>query len=403
MPPARRLTFYCGSHVEFDRYLRLRPGFEQCGYAVGLVTHLFTIGLRARRAGLHCTVARRTNETRCPDLGDQPTPEAALGLAPAKLARRFQNSVWDALERSARAFPPGVLVQWNGMSLAGRAVTAFARANHIPLLYLELGNIEPKLFVDTAGVNAAARIASHPEELESEGVSDEAVEAWIEALIARRVDMTRIPQAAPRIRINPWFPLDYLAQRLGVIPEPNTLGVFRRIAEKVNRLAYRHPPASRPDRPYLLLPLQVSKDSNLLLFSNGHDNLSALTFARDRARAKGLALVLKPHPAETNVRLLDDIARICREQDIVLTSANVTRLLMDCDDVVTINSTVGLEAKLMGKPVTVLGQSLYGRMSRRQIALFAMTRLVDFAPYGDAPATPEAARQILSVAGLDAA
>jgi capsular polysaccharide export protein len=398
MPSAQRLTFYCGSHLEFGRYQRLRPAFEQCGYTVGLVTHLFTIGLRARRAGLSCTVTRRVGDTACPDLSDQPTPEVALGLAPPAFARRFQNSVWDALERNARSFAPDVIVQWNGMSLAGRVVTAFARATGVPLLYFELGNIEPKLFVDVSGVNAAARIASHPDELERAGVTDQDLEPWIGDLIARRVAMTRIPQAAPRIRINPWFPIDFFAQFVAAIPAPNNLGIVRRLAEKLSRLAYRPPPNIRPDRPYVLLPLQVSKDSNLLLFSNGFDNLKALAFARDRARTKGLSLVVKPHPAETNIRLLAEITRVCGEHGILMTSANVTQLLIGCEEVITINSTVGLEAMLIGKPVTVLGQSLYAGMTRRQIALFAKHRLVDFAPYGRAPATPDAARQILAMA-----
>jgi capsular polysaccharide export protein len=170
------------------------------------------------------------------------------------------------------------------------------------------------------------------------------------------------------------------------------------VFEKLSRLAYRHPPNLRPDGPYLLLPLQVSKDTNLLVFSNGYDNLAALAFAKARADAKGLALVVKPHPAETNIGLLAKITGLCRDQGILLTSANVTQLLVDCEEVVTINSTVGLEAKLIDKPVTVLGQSLYAGMSRRQIALFAMRRLVDFAPYGHELATEDAARQILAMA-----
>jgi capsular polysaccharide export protein len=363
-----------------------------------LVSHLFSIGLRARRKGLACTMTRRTGQTDCPDLAAQKTPESVLGLASAPRARQFQNSVWDALERSFRAYPSPILAQWNGMSLTGRAATAFARAKGISTLYFELGNIEPKLFVDPAGANAQADLAAHPEKLDQYPVTDSEIEAWIAKLTEQRLSMASIPQAARRLRFNPWFIVDFLVPRLTGATAPRRLALRRRIAEKAALAFYRPSQDAAPDRPFLLLPLQVSHDSNLLVLSD-YGNLDALRYALEQAHLRKLLLVVKPHPAETNAKLLKQITALCVANNALMTRSNVTRLILDCEEVITINSTVGMEARLLNKPATILGQSLYGAMTRRQIAVMAMRHLVNFAPFGNTDATEEDARKILSFAG----
>jgi capsular polysaccharide export protein len=71
-------------------------------------------------------------------------------------------------------------------------------------------------------------------------------------------------------------------------------------------------------------------------------------------------------------------------------------LVLGAKEVVTINSTVGLEALICGKKVTVLGKSVYGSFSKRQAAVYAMRYLVEFDLYGTSPISKEAIDRVLS-------
>ncbi|MDP2112043.1 MAG: hypothetical protein Q8N48_09650 [Thiobacillus sp.] len=91
--------------------------------------------------------------------------------------------------------------------------------------------------------------------------------------------------------------------------------------------------------------LQVEDDSNLLAFGHGFDNQSLLVYAHLH-HPDGNVLV-RGHPGSL-FALKPDWYQVDDSPDSV---AFVRR----CDRMLTINSSVGLEAMLMGKPVEVLG------------------------------------------------
>lgn len=381
---------------ELVRSERLRPALLRRGWTVIYVTHLLSAWLRARRAGVPCVLLRRSRKRRCPEIPFENTPEFIRGLVAAGSAREYQHAMWDALERADQLHTIAALAQWNGLGLGGCVATAFARTRGMPTIFLELGNIEAKLFVDTEGVNARARIGRDTWLLDQYSVSEAEIEAWREGLIQRRRRMAVAPQAAGIGRINLWYALDLFGHHAMGVPRPMYLSAPARLLRKARLWAKAKIPARRPEAPYLFLPLQVSKDSNLLVCS-GYDNLAALSYAAKCAADRGLLLVVKPHPAEDDVRLNSAVARICADNGHLLTTFNTTELVLGATEVVTINSAVGMEAKLLGKPVTTLGESLYGAMDARQIAVLTMRRMVDFDPFSHGEASVEAADQILAI------
>lgn len=390
------LAVVCHGLHELVRCERLRPALGRRGWTVVYVTHLLSTWLRARQVGAPCVLVRRPKERRCPEIPFERTPEFIRGLVAARAARDFQHAMWDGLERADRIHAFTALAQWNGLSLGGCVATAFARAMGLPTVFFELGNIETKLFVDAEGVNARARISRETWLLDQYAVSEAEIEVWREGLIQRRRGMATAPQAAGISRINFWYALDLIGHHVMGVPRPMTLSVPARLLRKTRLWTKPKIPAHRPETPYLFLPLQVSKDSNLLLCS-AYDNLAALSYAARRATDKGLLLVVKPHPAEDDARLNKAVARVCTENGHLLTTCNTTELLLGATEVVTINSAVGMEAKLLGKPVTILGESLYGAMDARQIAVLAMRRMVDFDPFGREEASVEVVDQILTI------
>ncbi|MFX6461669.1 hypothetical protein ABTG33_19100, partial [Acinetobacter baumannii] len=77
------------------------------------------------------------------------------------------------------------------------------------------------------------------------------------------------------------------------------------------------------------------------------------------AKQKKMALVVKPHPAELDQRVIDEVSALREKLGFVMTNENTFKLINGAALVVTINSTVGLEAKLMKKDVVFLGETMY--------------------------------------------
>ena len=112
---------------------------------------------------------------------------------------------------------------------------------------------------------------------------------------------------------------------------------------------------------------QVEDDSNLLAFSHGYDNQSL--YARNRLLDPAGRLLLRPHPG--SLFELKPVAgyEIDRSPDSLV-------FLRRCRQVATINSSVGLEALLLGMPVAVMGDCSYRHIAdatdaREQVAMLA--------------------------------
>lgn len=338
-----------------------------------LVSHRLSIAILARRQGLTCILLR-----------------------PAGGSEAFAASVAVAFDRARAGAGETVLLQWSGLRAYGRAATDYARTHGLATVYLELGNIAPKLFADPEGVNGAARLAQRPQELDHLAIDDAEVEAWIAATLEARRQI-RPPQAVAADRINPWFIVDYLGAAVLRIPQPAPLTPLTKIINKLR--AWRRPaqpPAVMPDRPYLFLPLQVHDEAAPGLAPRQVDR-DAFAAAAAHARGKGLQLVVKPHPVEADSALLNDLAADCARDGHLLTSANTSALTEGAEAIVTVSSSVGLDALLMEKPVIILGDALFKNFTRRQAAVFCMAWLIDFQPYADQEISDEAADRLVGV------
>ncbi|VVO62017.1 hypothetical protein PS862_00869 [Pseudomonas fluorescens] len=95
--------------------------------------------------------------------------------------------------------------------------------------------------------------------------------------------------------------------------------------------------------------LQVEDDSNLIAFGNGFDNRSALSYAQ--LHFPTTDLLVRSHPGS--------LFRVKPSDFAVDESANSIKFIKRCKNLLTINSSVGLEALLQSKPVNILGECSY--------------------------------------------
>ncbi len=96
------------------------------------------------------------------------------------------------------------------------------------------------------------------------------------------------------------------------------------------------------------------------------------------------------------MQALRAIESLRTRQKLFLVNENTFTLIRKAKLVVTINSTVGLEAMLMGKEVVTLASSYYRDVKPDQLGSFVLSYLIDMDYFSDGEISAEQAKCLLS-------
>lgn len=212
------------------------------------------------------------------------------------------------LMRQSRRLKPQVMFVHNGEHYKKRAASTWAREAGLKMAYQEHGCLPDTIALDGAGVNCNNSVPRSAEFYRQFKVSDDAP-----------FDTTLVKRAPKR-----------------------------EVGDAVNL----------PER-YLFVPFQVPIDTQVLINSpwirSMEDFYQALLDSVD-ALPEGYRLVVKEHPSSKfGYSHLHD-----RHPDIMFANANDTEELIDrAQAIITLNSTVGIESLLIGRPVITLGNAFY--------------------------------------------
>lgn len=117
-----------------------------------------------------------------------------------------------------------------------------------------------------------------------------------------------------------------------------------------------------PKGPYVFVPLQVPGDSQIRYFGDWihsiQDLVKAVTSAA-RHLPEGWHVRIKEHPS-SRVSLTDWIRPLLGDRCFLSNTIDTYELIENAGTVLTINSSVGLQAFFFNKPVLVLGQAFFG-------------------------------------------
>lgn len=109
---------------------------------------------------------------------------------------------------------------------------------------------------------------------------------------------------------------------------------------------------------FIFIPFQDDRDTQVRLFSPWVRNMREMFAQGERlARETGMTVVFKEHPSsrETYPEL-----HARTHERLLFANGNPTQQLIESSQfVITLNSTVGLESLLLGKPVLTLGQAFF--------------------------------------------
>ncbi len=172
--------------------------------------------------------------------------------------------------------------------------------------------------------------------------------------------------------------LSYIQEKCKLLPsceefltklDTNPLNTEQLLDQKFNFTTYHHTErlTSRND---VLVPLQIGDDANILIGSNYNSSFEFVQEVLDIFRGTNTDLVFKPHPGafHRGGMVYDDHYRCKKlvesqpgafwyEQEVP--KKDYISFLRSFNGVVTINSSVGFEAMILGVPVFPLGQALY--------------------------------------------
>ena len=333
--------------------------------------------------------------------------EVVSGDTDLRAALRTAPVLAGQIDAAIQVYSPTHLFLWNGSQLIER-LTASVCPPEVTKRYFEIANLQGKMFLDRKGVNAASSLYDSPDSLLGGDIpSDEEFESWrrenFDAQISRGV-----PQAKAALAFQWERPADALASRLGYGFYP--IGIRPILSRFVGKLMnstaaaelvneYQVPEGSTAA--YRFFPLQVSGDTQLLLNSD-IGNLDALRRVFSECRRDGINLVVKIHPAENNRLALEKLRSVLNESrargGIYLSNQPTTSLIRNSEKVYTINSTVGLETLIAGKPLEVLGRAFYQHFVGRPDLLkcYLLRYLIPFDYFGSDEASPELLTRILA-------
>ena len=242
-------------------------------------------------------------------------PKTAFGtFAKRKLLEAQYNGARALFARNKDA----VAVAWNGLNGSRRVFMDAAKDAGNRQLYFELCPFKGRITVDPCGVNFQNSLP--------------------------RVAAPYLQWAAAQERPPTW-------------EEHATSITARQGAVKRGDAGQAHP----LEAPFIFVPLQVPGDSQLRIFGGNYPTVESVVEAVARAAAhlpEGWHVRIKEHPTAKD-SLGESHQRLFQGNVVLDNSTDTFAQVAASRAVITVNSSVGLEAMLFRKPVAALGQCFW--------------------------------------------
>lgn len=209
---------------------------------------------------------------------------------------------------------PNHVVIWNGFTgFVANVLRVLCKYESIATSFLERGLLKNSLFVDDKGVNGASSLSL---------VKDYSISRTVDGLSLYVQDL-----------------------------------FFDK--EDIDVTTNQDRPEFLKGKKVVFFPLQVQLDTNILLYSPYNTMREVFFEIYKKLNSENTFFIIRPHPEELettliNIPILDNV--------LVSKDESLEYWLNLSDLVVTVNSTVGLEALIKGKSIICLGQSVYSSL-----------------------------------------
>lgn len=214
-----------------------------------------------------------------------------------------------------------LVIVWNGANITAASASEVAESLDIETLYLEGGFFPGTIVMDTKGVNAKSSLMNNDKEF-------------------------------------------YDGLKINECNLINNISLEQRKLRKNKQVVTEE--KELPSK-FIFLPLQVHSDSQVILNSPLIDDMYQLVnevYASiqnfNKKYNENYWLVVKEHPSDHGRVNYSDLKNKYKDEKVIfLTKEPAEKLIDKSELVITINSTVGLEALTRGKNVITLGKAFY--------------------------------------------
>ena len=332
------------------------------------------------------------------------TLEYTLQELSSESAQSLIALFYSNLKEVFKSYKFDLILTYNGTTCLATAAKFFGIYNNIKTLFFEIANLPNKMFVDSDGTNAFSKVFKDLSILKKYDVSEKYYQDWRNSYINTKLSSNIVPQVKfgkNRLKDYSYFMLDKVAYALLIKEKWKYIYNYaNKVIRSIRRCKLEYD--SIPDIDmirYVLYPVQVSHDSQLALHSD-IDNVEAIKYASELAKNLNAVLLVKPHPAEMDKQYIEGIWRLKHTYGFYFTNVNTFKLIQNALKVVTINSTVGLEAKILGVEVHTLGRAIYANFSQQELKRYIMGYLVNINYFSDEPISVEPIKEILKRAEI---
>lgn len=270
----------------------------------------------------------------------------------------------------------------SGRMLSQKVLDQVAKENNLPTLFIGYGNFPRKTFLDNVGTDYSSSLVCQAMP-EIENINPE---HWAENFLDNKLNSPVPPQAKNIFKTKFSRILRYFLCKIerAIFLAHDTNYKFTNVIKFVfnGTKLDDTTEADLGSSKYIFYPCQLSSDAQLLLNSD-IGNVEAIKIASKQAELDGLKLIVKMHPAETDNRALAQIYALRESLNFIISNQNTYDILRNCSSVITINSTLGIEAKAIGKKVSVLGRAVYANWNMKQAINYFENTLFDVDYFSD--------------------
>lgn len=388
---------YVDEITKYNFFKRLSCPLFELGYNIILITNRISLYIICKITGCKIKLINNTKNNYLHNKSNFKPSELLSGELTLEQSIKIYNSVYQKCNELFIKYKIEYGFIFNGTSAATMALSEFCKSKKVKKKYFELSNIPGKIFVDNEGTNANSSLMKNIDLLKEYYINEQEFIEWKNKYIDYKKNEKLIGQGKKNKNIYLGFIIDYYLSSLFNIPFYYNNSIFYKIHQKY--LLNKSNPFIFDDLPeknekFVFYPLQVSNDSQLLLNSK-FTNKQAIIKTIEMANSRNLKVVVKPHPAEPDIREIENIFKLKNKYDFKIVNSNTYEILSKAELIITINSTVGLEGLIFNKEVIFLGKTFFAKLNNILLRNYLLGYLINIEYYGSDKITKSETEKIL--------
>jgi hypothetical protein len=333
------------------------------------------IYLYLKSKGEQCFFAKKTKSLKVFD-NEILSFNVESGILSEKEASGASNGFYYKIDSIIKKFDIVLMVIPSGRMISHKIMSMFSNNYDIPAIYIGYGNFPGKTFLDCSGTDKSSYLYNNTNILKEYSCDLEKYTVWKDEYIQKKLASHKVPQA----RV---FDSQFLFKRMlrtTVCKIENFLGIAHDINYKYSMLKGKlrsiplYIDVMNEKNEYVFFPMQLSNDAQIVL-NYKYDIFHAVHEAIEISDKYSLPLVVKAHPAEIDPVINKFLNELRDRGKIKISSDNTFSLIKNSNFVVTVNSTVGIESRLLAKRVVFLGDSLFERVPQEYLGNYLMEYL----------------------------